>query len=90
MKTAVIWGASGTGKSIYEKVRDEYEIIYFVDRNPELYEETINGINIYSPDHLLENCPDLIILGVLTGYADAIEWIISKEIPCENIISKYV
>ena len=35
-KTAVIFGATGVGKQVFEQAKDKYEILYFVDGNPEL------------------------------------------------------
>ena len=91
MKTAVIYGATGTGRSIYAKVANKYNIMYFVDGNPELIGEDYKGVQIYSKEHLKELRPDVVIVGVLTGFEDIVQWLISeggfKE---ENIICKYV
>jgi len=35
-KTAVIYGATTTGKQVFEQIKDKYEILFFVDGNPAL------------------------------------------------------
>lgn len=91
MKTAVIWGATGTGRSIYSKVANKYNILYFVDGNPEIIGEEYEGLKIQPKEYLCEVRPDRVIIGVLTGYDDAIQWLIQTgEFDEESIICKYV
>ncbi len=34
MKTAVIYGSTGTGKNVYSQVKEKYDVLYFVDEDP--------------------------------------------------------
>ena len=34
---AVIYGATGTGKNLYKKIVNDYEIVCFIDRNEVTY-----------------------------------------------------
>ena len=90
MRTAVIWGATGTGKNVYEEVKDKYSIQYFVDGNPNLIGECVKGFEIKVCEAIFETKPDVIILGILTGYEDAERYLVKNGYQEENIISKYI
>ena len=90
MRTAVIWGATGTGKNVYEEVKNKYSIQYFVDGNPNLIGECVKGFEIKVCEAIFETKPDVIILGILTGYEDAERYLVKNGYQEENIISKYI
>ena len=90
MRTAVIWGATGTGKNVYEEVKNKYSIQYFVDGNPNLIGECVKGFEIKACEAIFETKPDVIILGILTGYEDAERYLVKNGYQEENIISKYI
>lgn len=90
MKSAVIYGASMTGKDVYRQVKGKYDILFFVDRNPALIGQTFDGIPIKTDEDVLQALPDLLIMGVLTGYEAAAEKFIDRGFPSEHIITSYV
>lgn len=90
MKTAVIFGASATGKEVYEKVKSLYKILYFVDGNPALIGKEIDSLPIYPTEHILNEIPDIVIMGIVAGYEEKAEYLVSLGIPEGSIICKYV
>ena len=90
MKTAVIYGASMTGKDVYRQVKDKYKILFFVDRNPALIGQNIDGIPIKTDDEVVKAMPDVLLMGVLTGYEISAKKFVSAGFPEERIITTYV
>lgn len=90
MNTAVIYGATGTGKHVYEEVRTKFEVQYFVDRDPKLVGTLIETLEVKSREKILETKPDVVIMGILTGYEDAVKYLVDKGFPEEKIICKYI
>lgn len=90
MKKAVIYGATSTGKMVYEKVKHKYNILYFVDGNPSLIGSTVEKIPVKDPEIILLDQPDIVVMGILTGYEEAVEYLVEKGYPEENILCQYV
>lgn len=90
MKTAVIYGSTGTGKGVYAKVKDIYEVLYFVDENPARVGDKNNGIPIYAREKIFDNRPDIVIMGMLTGLEEAIAHLMANGVAEEQIVTKYV
>lgn len=90
MKQAVIYGASATGKSLYEKVKDTYDIICFVDGDARKHNSKVCELEIKPVEEVFSLKPAIIIMGILTGLQDAVEYLVSKGFPEERIITKYV
>ena len=90
MKTAVIYGASMTGKDVYRQVKDKYDILFFVDRNPALVGQEIDGHPIKEEMVVLDANPDILIMGVLTGYETSAKKYVENGFPAERIITSYV
>ena len=66
MVRAVIYGATTTGKRVYQEVKDKYDILYFVDGNPLLIGKKADALEVNAPKKILEDKPDIIIMGILT------------------------
>lgn len=90
MKKAVIYGSTGTGKSVYEKVKDKYDVMYFVDENDKRFSEKNYGLDIKDKENILKDSPDVVIMGQLTGYIEAAQWLAEKGFPEERIVCTYV
>ena len=90
MKSAIIYGSAGTGKGIYEKVKDIYDVLYFVDENPARIGETNDGIPVFAREKIFETQFDFIIMGMLTGFEDAVKYLMSYGVAEGQIITKYV
>ncbi|MCI9583659.1 hypothetical protein D3Z50_03610 [Clostridiaceae bacterium] len=90
MKTAVIYGAATTAKRVYEEVKGQYVVRYFVDGNPAFIGSRIDGLEVKGREAILEARPDLVVMGILTGYEDAVEYLIQNGFPEERIICRFV
>jgi len=90
MKSAVIYGATTTGKRVYDEIKNKYDVKYYVDGNPEIVGSRVGDLEIKGPDAILLNHPDIVIMGVLTGYEDAVQYLTTHGFPEERIICQYV
>lgn len=90
MKKAIIFGATDTGKRIYNNVKQKYEIIGFVDGNSKLYGNEYDGFIIEDYNNLKNYEFDYVIIGVLTAYKKIKEQILDLGVPEYKIIDKYV
>lgn len=90
MKTAAIYGSTGTGKNIYSLIKNKYKILYFVDENPKRVGKTIDCLEIKEREQILINPPDVVVMGQLTGYEEAKQWLINRGIIEDNILCQYV
>lgn len=89
-KTVVIYGATTTGKRVFEHIKHRYKVEYFVDGNPELIGSKIENIEVKKRNEILKTKPDIVIMGILTGYEDAVKYLVDNGYPEEKIICKYV
>ncbi len=90
MYTAVIYGATTTGKRVYEEIKNKYQIEYFVDGNPNLIGTQIQNIEVKEKKEIFATNPDVVIMGILTGYEEAVMYLIENGYPEEKIICRYV
>lgn len=90
MKTAVIYGSTGTGKNVYSQVKDKYNVLYFVDESPKRVGQKNGELEINAREKILHDQPDVIILGQLTGYEEAVQWLFDNGIPEERVNCQYV
>lgn len=90
MKTAVIYGSTGTGKGVYAKINDTYEVLYFVDENPARIGQSNDGIQICAREKIFDNPPDVVVMGMLTGLEEAVSYLMAHGIAEEQIVTKYV
>ena len=90
MVRAVIYGATTTGKRVYQEVKDKYDILYFVDGNPLLIGKKADALEVNAPKKILEDKPDIIIMGILTGYEEAVNYLLEQGFQEEQIVTKYV
>lgn len=90
MKTAVIYGATATGKHVYQEVKDKYDVRYFVDGNPEIIGTNIGVLEVKKPEAILSDQPDFVVMGILTGYEEAVQYLVAHGFPEERIVCQYV
>lgn len=70
-KKAVIIGASKKGMIAYYVYNDQYDIVKFLDNNPNLYDEKIQGIDIQAVNQIVNIEYDVIIIA--SQYYDEIK-----------------
>lgn len=90
MRRAVIFGATNTGRTIFKEIKDEWNVIAFVDENPRLWGSNIEDVPVYNPDDLLTLKYDFLYVGVLTYYMEVMNRLHEMNIPSGKIIDRYV
>lgn len=89
-KTAVIFGATGTGKQVFDLVKEKYEVVYFVDGNPMLVGEQCKGLEIKEPESIFKETPDVVLMGMVTRHEETMQYLIDGGFPEERIVCQYV
>lgn len=82
-----IWGTGKVAEQILEQtsIHEEYEILGFIDNNPEKQGEIWRGIEVFSPDVLYKIKPNKIV--ILTDYYDeVVRQIINLYPDMQNLI----
>ncbi|WP_320972895.1 TylF/MycF/NovP-related O-methyltransferase [Enterocloster bolteae] len=90
MGNAIIYGATTTGKGVYANVHEKYNILYFVDGDSRKHGTKVFGLDVKSPDSIFTTEVDVVIMGILTGWEEVVEYLISKGFPEERIVCRYV
>lgn len=90
MKKAIIYGATTTGKNIYKKIAGKYQITCFVDGNPKLWGQFIDGIEVKNPEDISAGDAEIAFIGVILGQEEAVEALYAKGFAEEQVITKYV
>lgn len=90
MKKAVIFGATATGKRVYEKTKDKYHIVAFFDENIDLCGDKIDGIEILLPEQIENINFDIVLVAVLSRYKQIKEMLMAQGIDEEKICTEYV
>lgn len=69
-KKVFIWGAGGTGKKVYHMIKQEVDVLGFIDMNEQKQNTTLEGHTIFSQDILKNGIHyDAIAVGTLSGDA---------------------
>lgn len=91
MKKAIIFGASDTGKRIYEDIKEKVNVIFFVDEDNKKWGTSVVEDKVAKePRSILDNEFDYIYVGVLTYYKEVMELLNSLGVEQNKIITKYV
>lgn len=83
---AIIFGAGKNGENVYKHIKDNYEIVHFVDNNINRWGKDHLGITIISPQELL-NYNDAKIYIATIHELDVINQLISMGIEMDRIIT---
>ena len=91
MEKVIIFGASDTGKRIYEDIKEEFDIIFFVDEDSKKWGNIVVGDKVAKePQSILNSEYDYIYVGVLTYYREVMELLRTLGVEKNKIITKYV
>ena len=90
MLKVVIFGATDTGRRIYNDIFRDNEVIAFVDEDRRKWNTTVENIMVYNPKELLVLEYDYIYVGVLTYYQEVMSLLAKLNIPTSKIIDRYV
>lgn len=87
---AIIFGAGGTGRRVYEMIRQNNDILAFVDNDPSKWGGQYKGISICTPEILKIKNYDVIYLGTLMGLAEVQDQLRDLNIPISKLDKTYV
>lgn len=91
MKKAIIFGASDTGKRIYEDIKDKLEVLFFVDEDNKRWGHVVADNKVVrEPQAILNSEFDYIYVGVLTYYKEVMGLLKEMEVESNKIVTKYV
>lgn len=71
-------------------MKNKYEITYFVDGNPNMAGTKIGMLEVRNKSEIFVTRPDIVIMGILTGYEEAVDYLVENGFPEEKIICSYV
>lgn len=86
----IIFGATDTGKRIYEEIKSEKHVIAFVDEDESKWDTEIDGIEVKDPKELPNMRFAYIYIGVLTYYQQVLALLKRIGVPADKIIGRYV
>lgn len=87
---AVLVGAGGSGRRLYEKLKDKYEILCFWDNDIAKCGQYIGDVKICIPDKADIHKADVFIVSSVPGLGSITNQLIEFGVREENIITKYV
>lgn len=90
MEKVIIFGATDTGKRIYEDIKNNVEVIFFVDQDSKHWGGQVDGIPIKPPADIASVYFDFIYVGVLTFYQEVCLLLKNMGVPADKIIGRYV
>lgn len=89
-KRVVIFGAGGTGQRVYNSIKKEMDVLYFVDNDMEKWGAYYDGIEIKSPQALRNEAEyDVIEMGTLMGLREIQEQLVADGISIEKLDKSY-
>lgn len=86
----IIFGATDTGRRIFNDIKDNVNVILFVDEDSKKWNTEINGITVKAPQEIFDWEFDFIYIGVLTYYREVLCRLKEMGVPENKIIGKYV
>lgn len=86
----IIFGSTDTGKGIYEDVKQEEEVLFFVDQDAKRWGEQIDGIEVKEPNEILQADYDIVYIGVLTYYEEVKRLLEEMGVPSYKVTGRYV
>ena len=91
MKKLIIFGAGGTGRRVFNLLKNEYEVLFFVDNDVHKWGGICEGYEIKNPEEIKKlKQYDCIALGTLMGLSEVQEQLMTYGVPKEKINKTYV
>lgn len=90
MEKVIIWGAGGTGRRVYNKLKQQKEVIAFVDMDSHKWNTKYENIPICEPEMLKTLSFDKIYLGTLMGYEEIYDIMDQMGISLNYLNNTYV
>ena len=90
MERAIIFGASDSGKLIYNSIKDTCEILYFVDQDSSKWGSEIFGYMVKNPEEIKNTVFDTVYIGVLTYYEEILDLLLNMGISRKSIDGTFI
>jgi O-methyltransferase len=90
MKKAIIWGAGGTGRRVFNTIKENTNVIAFVDCDEMKWNTKVEGLFVYSPENIKNIEFDILYYGTLMGKKELDDEISKMGIPISKINKSYV
>lgn len=91
MIKAIVFGAGGTGKRVYNMIKNEVEMVCFVDNDPQKQGGYCEELEIRKPSFLAKlELYDKIYLGTLMGLQEVQKQLKELNVPLERLDKTYV
>lgn len=90
MTTAIVFGAGGTGRRVYEMIKSFVSVKAFVDNDSGKWGGYYDGIQISNPEILKTEKYDVIYLGTLMGLNEVQKQLQEFNVPIEKLDKTYV
>lgn len=90
MQCAICFGASDSGKRLFEDISNRYKIVAYTDNDSRKWGGSIHGIKIVSPDTAISMKPDSFVITSLPGLKAIKNQLIRSGIKKMNIDDSYV
>lgn len=90
-KRAIIFGAGGTGQRVYNSIKHEMKVLFFVDNDKTKWGGTYDGLEIKSPKVLSDESQyDVIEIGTLMGLSEIQNQLLEANISLDKLDKTYV
>ncbi|MBR5407083.1 MAG: class I SAM-dependent methyltransferase [Lachnospiraceae bacterium] len=89
-KRVVIFGAGGTGQRVYNSIKNEMDVVFFVDNDEKKWGSDYDGVEIRSPKELFNDSQyDVIEMGTLMGLNEIQEQLMREGISLSKLDKAY-
>lgn len=89
-KKAIIWGAGGTGQRVFKMIKENVNVIAFVDCDEMKWDTKVEKIPVYSPKKIQNMEFDILYYGTLMGKKELDDEISNLGIPISKVNKNYV
>lgn len=88
--TAFIFGAGNVGEYILPFVQEKYEVIAFLDNDKAKLGKKLKGVDIYTPEAILDSDYNIVVIASLAGVNRITEQLINLGVNIRDISTEYV
>ncbi|WP_373266124.1 TylF/MycF/NovP-related O-methyltransferase [Hungatella hathewayi] len=91
MKKAVLFGASGGGSRLFDRISREYEIVAVTDNDGSKWGGKLRGIPIYKPEACINTADyDSVIIASAPGLETIYSQLVGYGVPEQQIVTSYI
>ena len=91
MKKVILFGAAGGGVRLYDKIKEKYDVVSFVDNDSKKWGRELKGIEIENPQKAIRELMfDFLIITSAPGLDSIKKQCLELGVSEEKIITKYI